>query len=91
MTDEQATPATRTPAAAPASGLATASLVLGIASIVVGLFFVLGWVLGVLGMVIGSVALRQPIGNAGTARTGVILSLVGFVLTLVVSVVRLST
>lgn len=70
------------------SGIATASLVLGIASILIGLFIVLGWVIGLLAAILGATATRQPISNERTARVGIVLGLIGVALTLIVTALR---
>ena len=70
----------------PASGRATASLVLGILSIPGALIPILGLALGVIGLVMGITArndMRRAGGASGKAMAGIVLSCIGILFALI--------
>ena len=81
MTDQSTPPAAapiqtiniQTPAAQPSTGLAVASMVLGIISVFTFWIPFLGWIPVVIGLVLGFVALSKPYGR-GMAITGIVCS-----------------
>ncbi len=64
--------------------MGVASLVLGIASIVIGCFIngIVGIVLGIVGIILGAVAKKK--GQKGVATAGLVLSIIGTAIVLVV-------
>lgn len=69
--------------------MAIASLVLGIVSIVVSLFFSstswLGAVTGIIGIILGAMARKDP-AKKGLATAGLVCSIIGFVLSIIIFV-----
>ena len=69
------------PAAAPGSGLATASLILGIIALLAWLLPLLGFPIAVLGIIFGVMGRRGP--KKGMATGGLVCSAIGLGLTLI--------
>ena len=67
--------------------MGVAALILGIVSVVIGCFFsYLGWIgiiCGILGIIFAAVAKKNPKTNNGTATAGLVLSIIGTALSLI--------
>ncbi len=72
------------------SGMAVASLVLGIVSLVLCWIWVVGIPVGILAIVFGVLSKKQP-ANKGMAMAGLVTGIIGVVLAIVIIVIALTT